>query len=174
MKAVEKVKYFSGIIISPELRLQTVIAELERAIGPLDFVSEKLDFDYTGYYSEEMGEGLQRVFVSFSEPDDPAILADMKIKSAAVENLFSERGSRKVNLDPGYIEPSKVVLASTKNFYHRIYLKNGIYAEITLSWKERRYRFFEWTFPDFRSEEYMKILKGIRKTYMEQRKAGLT
>jgi hypothetical protein len=130
-----------------------------------------MGFDFTDYYAEEMGENLNRRFVSFERLIDPEKLASIKRKTCSMEKKFSEKGSRTVNIDPGYITLAKVVLASTKNFFHRIYIGKGIYAEITLAWQKGEYKTFRWTFPDYATEKYMGILKDIRDIYSIQIKS---
>ena len=118
--------------------------------------------------AEEFGPGLQREFLSFEKLMDPGMLADVKLLTNALEQRWSLAGRRPINLDPGYISPEKLVLATTKNHGHRIYLGRGVYAEVTLAYRNKAYRPWPWTYPDYRSEAYLEIMQAIRRVYMGQ------
>jgi hypothetical protein len=166
------VKLFVGVITGREALIPRVRDELEGAFGAIDLESDLFPFGYTDYYRQEMGEGLLRGFVSFGELIDPARLREIKLRTMAIERAFSERSEREtrrtVNLDPGYVAPSKVVLATTKDFAHRISLGEGIYAEVTLNFARTGCVFHEWTYPDFKSEAYTPFLLELRRRVMEQ------
>jgi hypothetical protein len=140
--------------------------------GPNDFESEELAFNWTSYYREEMGDALKRRFISFKKPVDPGRLADIKIYTNRVEGkfLYPDTKKRGINIDPGLLSLSGFVLATTKNFAHRVYIGKGIYAEITLRYKSGRFTTHEWTYPDYASAEYGVILNKIRDLYKEQMK----
>ncbi len=167
-----KAKLFAGLLLSPQTGLGDIISALEKSFGKCDYTGREIKFDFTDYYSREMGKPLRRVFLSFSGLFDPGKLAETKLKSIEIERKFSIGGDRRVNIDPGYMEPSKVVLASTKNFSHRIYLRSGIYAEVTLIRKSGAFRPLEWTFPDYRSAGYAAILEDIRDLFMSSEIKG--
>lgn len=141
---------------------------LTRVYGPIDIVSEIFTWGNTDYYREEMGAGLLRQFVFFRELRDPAILPSVKHFTATMENVYSaqvgDRSNRRINLDPGYVTEAKIVLASTKDFAHRVYLGGGIYGEVTLRYCSERRQFVELdhTFPDFRSDAYRKLFLQAR------------
>ncbi len=149
-----------------------IIQELVHSFGPADFVSAPLTFTYTHYYDQEMGEGIQRLFVSFQRLVDPSILAGIKIATNALEDGRREEGMRKVNLDPGLLCLSRFSLATTKDGSHRIPLSQGIYAEVTLLYQGGSFRAVEWTYPDYRSPAYIAILNEIRALYKEQVKGA--
>jgi len=142
------------------------ISELTAAFGPADLVSEIMDFDLTDYYNEQMGSPLYRRFVSFERLIPPDSLAEAKLMTNQVEARFAERAAgrptRPVNLDPGYVAPSKLVLASMKDFSHRIYLGRGVYAEVTLLYRRGRWEPLGWTFPDYASGRYDAFLTEAR------------
>lgn len=144
----------------------------ERALtaryGPVDHRSEPLRFTHTAYYAAELGPELWRVFLGFRELIDPGRLAEIKRHTNALEADWAVEGRRRINLDPGYITGAKLVLATTKDHAHRIYLGGGIHAEVTLAYRDGRFRPWPWTYPDYRSEEYLEILHTIRATYMAQ------
>ncbi|MBN2406141.1 MAG: DUF4416 family protein [Elusimicrobia bacterium] len=167
------VKLFMGMIVSPGTDTAAAEKLLSKRFSGIDYSSGILKFDYTQYYYNEMGRPLERKFISFRELVGPKDIRDIKIFTNRLEKKFAGKdGRRRINIDPGYIAPSKVVLASTKNFSHRIYLGKGIFGEITLIFRDGGFRILEWTFPDYRTAEYHDILKGIRNIYMGQIRNG--
>ncbi len=160
------VKLICGMISSRVEWLDAAGEELTRAFGAVDRASEAMDFDFTHYYDEEMGAPLYRRFVSFAERVGPDALVEAKRRTHAIEGDFARRADagvrRPINLDPGYVEPSKLVLASMKNFSHRIYLGRGVYAEVTLMYRHGSWQPLDWTFPDYRSGRYDAFLTAAR------------
>jgi hypothetical protein len=166
------VKLIIGIIIAKLERLEPLHQRLSEQFGAIDFASQILPFDYTPYYEPEMGGGLKRQFVSFESLIVPDELAPIKHLTNEIETEYAlDSGARQVNLDPGYISAAKLVLASTKDHAHRIYLRQGIYAEITLRFHRKTFQPWEWTYPDYRTPAYIGIFNHIRHLYMEQLKA---
>jgi hypothetical protein len=157
------------LISNLDVRAQ-LLESLGKAFGPVDFTSPLLPFTYTQYYDQEMGTPLQRLFVSMEKLVDPSRLADIKQSTGQIENQFRVQGKRRVNLDPGLLSLSRFILASTKDSAHRIPLKQGIYAEITLQYERKEFRAISWTYPDYASVEYRRILKEIRTLYTKQLK----
>ena len=139
-----------------------LLERLEQRFGPSDWASPQLPFTYTHYYDREMGGPITRCFLSFRELMDPQRLAEIKLATNRLEEELSRDGRRRVNLDPGLLSLSRFVLASTKPSAHRIALAGGIYAEITLIFERGGFRPLEWTYPDYRSAEYLEILNRIR------------
>lgn len=162
------VKLIVGLIFKEESRLSKAESALIRSFGRIDFQSSIMDFNYTDYYEKEFGKGLKRKIISFSKLVDPARITNIKIKTNKIEERLSNSKRRTVNIDPGYLDLSKLVLATTKDFAHRIYLNNGIYAEITLSYRGNTFRPCEWTYPDYRTAEYIKIFNQIRGNFRNQ------
>jgi hypothetical protein len=165
------VKLFVGVLTSlPELAPKAE-ERLVSLFGPVDVRSESFPFDMTGYYDEEMGRPIRRCFFSFSELIQAPALSEIKVKTNDLESVFASESNsipRPVNLDPGYVEQSKVVLASTKNFYHRILVSGGIYAEVTLHYEDGQWRSFPWTFPDFKTDRYHPFFTSVREVYRHQ------
>jgi len=165
------VKLFIGVLTSvPEVVPQTE-ERLVSLFGPVDARSESFPFDQTSYYDEEMGRPIRRCFFSFSELIQASAISEIKVKTNDLESAFASEFpslARPVNLDPGYVEQSKVVLASTKNFYHRILVSGGIYAEVTLHFKGGQWHSFPWTFPDFKTDRYHEFFTSVRNTYRTQ------
>lgn len=160
------VKMICGMIASRAAWLDAAAEELGRTFGPIDHTSETMDFDFTNYYDEQMGAPLVRRFVAFAEPVRADALVEAKRRTNAIEGDFARRFggevARPINLDPGFVEPSKLVLASMKNFSHRIYLGRGVYAEVTLMYRKGRWHPLPWTFPDYASGRYDAFLTAVR------------
>jgi hypothetical protein len=166
-----QVKLFTGVITSMPQILDALQARLEVELGPVDLRSPGFPFDSTDYYTREMGAPLVRVFWGFERLAAADRIAAIKRFANEVEAGMARLGlgvQRPANIDPGYLEESKVVLVSTKNFYHRILVGEGIYAEVTMHWRERRWHPFPWTFPDFRTGRYDGFFAELRALYREQ------
>jgi hypothetical protein len=164
------VKLIVGIFTAHEGLLGAARAELCESYGAADHISPIWPFDFTSYYAEEFGENLLRQFFAFAELIDPARLPEIKLSTNALEWQWASQGKRQANLDPGYIDLSKLVLATTKNHQHRIYVGQGIYAEVTLRFTRGSFRPWEWTYPDFRTEQYVQFFNEVRRTYLGQLK----
>jgi hypothetical protein len=165
------VKLFMGVLTSiPEI-IPKVEERLAELFGAVEFRSALFPFDLTQYYDRTMGTPIYRCFLGFAELMEPSAIAGIKIKTNEMEAAFAEEYrnvQRPVNLDPGYLEQSKIVLASTKNFYHRILISQGIYAEVTLHFEKGEWRSFPWTFPDFKSDRYHSYFMSLRERYRNQ------
>jgi hypothetical protein len=165
------VKLFVGALTSLSEIIPSMEKRLSELFGPIDARSELFPFDMTHYYDETMGSPMYRYFISFSNLIEPSAIADIKKITNAMESEHASQYTsvqRPVNLDPGYVEQSKIVLASTKNFYHRILLSDGIYAEVTLHFEAGKWQTFPWTFPDFKSDRYHQFFASLRNTYRSQ------
>jgi hypothetical protein len=165
-------KLVIAILISATGRKDELISQLGDRWGPVDFASDPFRFTFTHYYDAEMGPPIDRFFISFERLVDPASLARTKQETNGIEDLFREKGSRKVNLDPGLLSLPRFVLATTKENAHRIPLSEGIYAEITLLYGKGGFQPLPWTYPDFRSEPTLSILNKIRARYKSQSRAS--
>lgn len=163
-------KLIIGVLISSKIEKDIINKYLESIFGEIDYESSLIDFEYTDYYNNEMGQSIKRYFLSFEKLVDPSDLSDIKIKTNEIEEKYSEEGRRKVNLDPGIMSSSKFILATTKDNAHRIPLQKGIFGEITLSYYKKNFKPFEWTYIDYQSKEYSDILKDIRIIYTKQLK----
>jgi hypothetical protein len=168
------VKLIVGILAADDRCLRAAIEAVTATFGPGDLHSEVWSFTQTEYYKKEAGEHILRQFVSIEKLVDPGELASIKHRTNAMEIELAERLnaglSRPVNLDPGLIEPSKLVLASTKNFAHRIYIGQNMYAEVTLSFHQGVWKSYPFTFPDFRDDRYHGFLSKVREQLVEQRR----
>ncbi|OGS20682.1 MAG: hypothetical protein A2252_04730 [Elusimicrobia bacterium RIFOXYA2_FULL_39_19] len=168
IKPVQKVKLIIGEIYSNENSMSSAELNLVELFGKIDARTTQIPFDFSDYYVPEMGSALFRKWISFKNLIDPEELSDIKNKTNKIEDSFAINGKRIINLDPGYISAPNLVLASTKNFSHRIYLSSGIYAEITLIYKNRNFEFLPWTYPDYKSETALEFFKKIRSDYLKK------
>lgn len=159
----------AGLLASDTALFARAAALLERALrNKVDFESEVSDFSHTDYYTKEMGPGLKRKFISFEKVVDPEGLYKVKLAANKLERRLSSGERRVINIDPGYLDLSKLVLFSTKDYSHRIYLRNGIYAEVTLFYRDRAFNPWPWTYPDYKTPGYKRIFGHIRDTYKKQ------
>jgi hypothetical protein len=174
IRSLTPVKLFIGVLVSDPRLLSEAETRLTARYGTIDHRSPVLPFDFTDYYSSEMGGIIDRMFFSFEGLIEADRLAEIKRQTNQIEDemkpLF-ESVKRPVNLDPGYIEQAKVVLASTKNFYHRIYVGAGIFAEVTMHFKNNTFQFFPWTYPDYQSKDYQEFFLKMRQLYRSQLRA---
>ena len=153
---------------------QAARPSLEKLFGPVELESPIYPFDQTAYYTASMGPALKRQFLTFERLADAASLADWKLAANTLEAELTPRlapsgtPQRPINLDPGYLTGSKLVLASSKNFAHRIYLRDGIFAEITLNFRGAQWVGHQFTFPDFKSGIYDEFLDKARDRHLRK------
>lgn len=139
--------------------------------GSVDTESEAYPFTFTDYYDKEMGNSLIKQFISFSHLIDPEALADAKSFTNEIEQDLAQTGEqpgRAVNIDPGYITGAKLVLATTKDYSHRVYLCRGVYAETTLQFRYESFHPYPWTYPDYKTELALAYFTRVRRIYLEQ------
>jgi hypothetical protein len=129
----------------------------------MDFLSISSAFTYTAYYDDEMGRGIRRQTAGFLNLVAPESLPDIKLRTNEIETNLLGGGKRQVNIDPGLLSPERLVLATGKNFTHRVYLRYGIYADLTLVYQKGAYRPLPWTYPDYREPEFLHYLEVLRK-----------
>ncbi len=164
----DHVKLISSLF-SPEKELiDGVISDLEKIYGLLDWSSTELLFDRTRYYAKEMGWPLHRRFISFAGLVPPDHLVEIKLKTNEVEQQHLRGGNRVINIDPGYISPERLILATGKNYVHRVYLAKGIYADLTLIFQRGSFRALEWTYRDYADAEAISFFNEVRENYMKQ------
>jgi hypothetical protein len=156
-----------GILYREEGDLTLVESRIEEEFGPTDYISDSCPFEVTSYYEKEMGTNLKRVFFSFAHLINPGELASIKVKTNRLEDELSHEGNRRVNLDPGYLDFFKIVLASGKPTGQKIYLEQGVYADLTLYY-DKGWKPYNWGFPDFRAGTYDQIFTTIRDLYKKQ------
>ncbi|MDD4954963.1 MAG: DUF4416 family protein [Candidatus Omnitrophica bacterium] len=166
------VKFICGFIYSNETSYTKSIKILERKFGKIDLESSRFDFGFTSYYEKEMGAPLYRRFVSFEKLRDAVVLPAIKIFCIKIEKKFAKNNKRTINIDPGYINEGKLVLTTTKDYYHRIYAGKGIFEEVTLYYKGSNFQDFPTTYPDYKTPEYKEIFLLIRENYRKQLKGN--
>ena len=164
----EDVKLICSIFSPEETMIRECIEHLEEIFGPADWVGPPMFFDRTKYYEREMGWPLHRRFVSFTRLISPERIVEAKLAADGLEQKYSREGKRRVNIDPGYISLERLVLATGKNYTHRVYLSKGVYADLTLLFQRGTFRSLEWTFPDYASSEMIGIFNEIRSGYKDQ------
>ena len=172
LKSPEPVKPIIGILGSDERCLTSAREALADEFGPLDLTSDIWRFDQTSYYRDQIGPHILRQFVTREALIHPETLAGDKHRTNRLEQELSHAlgGAfpRPVNLDPGIIEPSKLVLASTKNFAHRIYIGKKIYAEVTLVFDKGAWRPLPYTYPDYRQQPYFDFFSEVKDKLLRQ------
>ncbi|MBE7445694.1 MAG: DUF4416 family protein [Planctomycetia bacterium] len=161
-----------GVLTSIPSLLSQIDKKLEGYFGHIDLRSDILSFNFTDYYNEEMGRGILRQFYSFEDLIMPDEIAGIKVQTNHIEESVTSSKiyavQRPVNIDPGYINESRLILTSTKDFSHRIYLRDGIYAEVTLKYRKGGYESFPWTFPDYKSSGYQNLFLRVREIYVKK------
>jgi hypothetical protein len=168
------VKYIAGFIYADERALERAVLGLEKMLGPVEDRSPRFDFDLTGYYAAEMGaEPLKRLFLSFRDLRSPEVLSAIKLNTNALEEeirLVLGITHRPINIDPGYLTKAALIMATAKDFSHRVPLQHGIYAHLELLFAKNGVRCLEWSYPDFRQPAYHDFFLSVRKTYLAQLK----
>ena len=169
------VKLIVGILAANNQCLNSAADIVTGKLGSADFMSDIWPFDKTDYYKEQMGPRILRQFLSIEKPIDPGRLAKIKILTNKIEQKLARSLSlplpRPVNLDPGLIEPSKLVLATTKNYSHRIYIGKKMYAEVTLIYDKGGWQPLNHTYPDYRQQCYFDFFDKVRNRLLEQLKS---
>lgn len=164
-------KLVVGFFLRQQELAEALCERLETLFGPMDLVSRWLPFDFTDYYRREMGHPLFRRLIAFRSLIDQEALPDIKHQTNAVEAGFARDGQRQVNIDPGYLLLERFVLATGKNFSHRIYLRRGIYADLTLIYQKGRFAALPWTYPDYTDSRLQAFLTKVRRKYALDLKA---
>jgi hypothetical protein len=164
----KRAKLVIGMFMHNKALFVETAQSLCAAYGSADIVSPWFPFDNTDYYTAEMGAPLFRRFIAFDALIQQDALADIKCFTNDLETRSSEEGKRLINIDPGYLLPERFVLATGKNYAHRIYLKAGIYADLTLTYYKGQFRALEWTYPDYAGEPVIGFLESVRDKYLYQ------
>ncbi len=169
------VKLICGLLSGDADLLRRARQMMVRRWGPIDHESEVWPFTQTEYYREQMGENLLRQFVSFERLIRPDELAAIKVETNAIEGEIAEQVLdptivRPVNLDPGYVDLGKLVLATTKDRSHRIHIGSRIYAEVTLHYSDDRWQTWPWTYRDYAEGHYFPFLSRVREMLHESRR----
>jgi len=169
-KPAEAVKLLMSHIYADGILLKRVLETLSEHYGDIDFVSAQMPFHYTDYYTGEMGSPLERRFVFFNALISPESLPDVKLCTNDIEERTSDGGKRKINIDPGYISQAPLILATGKGYTHRPYLRNGIYADLTLIYMGKSFQSLPWTYPDYGEKPVLEMFSRMRSRYLLQLK----
>lgn len=163
IKEPQKVFAFAGLIFCGDFKVDNALKFFDRMLGDVNKKTDAIPFVHTAYYNKEMGENLFRQWVLFQKLVFPDILVELKHKSNEIEKKFLNKvGGRIINIDPGLVSLNNIILASTKNYTHRIYLGKGIYAELTLIYKQGQFRPLEWTYPDYQEKIALRFFTEAR------------
>jgi len=161
-----EVKLISGLLSADRDLLDQSKKILQERYGRIDAESETIPFDFTKYYDEELGSGVLRQFVSFDYMFSPEAIRRIKCEAVLLEKeKFSIAGKRKVNIDPGFVALDKMVLATTKDATYRIYLGDGIHAQVTLFFKDKTFQPWEWTYQDYKTDMAIEFFNKVREIY---------
>jgi hypothetical protein len=163
------VKLLIAVLFHPNAPVEKILDAIDRRFGKRQHTYGPVPFSWTRYYREEMGSDLQKLYYNYETSIDRSDIPDIKLFTNDIERRYSTAdGNRTVNIDPGYVARDKVVLATTKDFYHRLYLDKGIFGEVTLHYRKGRFRYFSWTYPDFKDQNVMLFLEKIRAPLVKQ------
>lgn len=165
-------KLIIALLYSQRELLEHLKNKLRDEFGPIDWESPEFEFNHTRYYTEEMGEGLEKRLISFIRLISPEELSEVKIFTHQLEKELAYEGKRRINIDPGYLTLNRLVLATGKDAAHRIYLRKGVYAEVTLIYHSGSFQPLPWSYPDFRSEEVINSLNQVRKKFHKELKSS--
>jgi hypothetical protein len=169
---VDAVKLVVSILSADEERLNLILKRLVEYYGPPDIVGRLLSFCYTDYYASEMGQELVRRFVAFERLIRPESLPEIKVATNSLETEFMAGSLRRVNLDPGYISSAHLVLATGKGYTHRPYLRKGIFADLTLMFRDKTFHGLPWTYPDYADAAQVAFFNRVRGRYIVQLRQG--
>lgn len=172
IKPPAPVALFLAVLYAPDYTDDGIVRLVQEGCGSLLLQSPAFAFDFSDYYRAEMGPDLRKVFLLCDQLIDPATLPEWKHRTIAWEQEHSVAGKRRINFDPGYLEAPKLVLATTKNFAHRIYLGRGIYADVQLYVKDGKFQTNPWTYPDYKHPEHLAFFLQARQKYFERLKAS--
>ncbi len=167
-READHVKLIASLFSQDKSLLDEVVPRLEEMFSGVDWISPEILFDRTRYYEREMGWPLHRRFISFKELIPPEALVDVKIRTNGVEDHYRTEGKRRINIDPGYLAMERLVLATGKNYTHRIYLSRGIYGDLTLVFRKGGFCPLEWTYPDYADKVVVGFFNQLRERYKQQ------
>jgi len=172
-KEPRSAKLFMSLIVSDQDIFHKGLQDLCAICGEVDAISERFPFDFTEYYTQEMGKPLFRHFITFERLISIPTLPDIKQATNRLEEKYADQnGNRRINIDPGYICLEHMILATTKGYTHRPYLRDGIYADLTLIYRNKSFQPLEWTYPDYRQEAVITLFNQFRKKYVEDLGGG--
>lgn len=157
--------FFASILFRENEDLLKALDMLSVQIGAIEKQTPVVPFLHTNYYEKEMGKGLMRTYTLFGALAERESLPEIKLITNEIEQSFASERKRNVNIDPGYVALEHVILATTKGYAHRVHLKNGIYADLTLMYRNGTYRPLEWTYPDYAEAQTISLFIHWREHY---------
>jgi len=167
----QPVKLIIGMLSSKVSLFDEVKKVLINLFGEIDLETELINFSHTDYYNDELGEGIKRKFLSFTNLIQPEDIVRIKHVVTDIEIKYQKGDKRRtINLDPGYITLSKLVLVTYKDYSHRVYIGDKVYGEATLRFVNGTFQPHEYTYPDYRSQEYVNFFNKVREIYKSQLK----
>jgi hypothetical protein len=165
--APQAAKLVIGVFTNDQQLFDPVLERLTELFGDIDLMSSWIPFDYTSYYEQEMGPGLMRRMAAFKTLIDQSSLSAIKLKTNAIERDLSKSENRNINIDPGYMLRERFVLATGKNFAHRIYIGDHIYADLTLIFSKGVFQSQPWTYPDYKAIDIQSFLYRVRNKFIQ-------
>jgi len=163
------VKLLIAITYHSDFHIEPVLSDIEKLYSPIELKSEVYDFSkFTSYYHAEMGDNLKKCFITPTDLITPEDLPAVKVSTNKIEEGLIIDQKRQVNIDPGYITQAKLVLATTKNYSHRIYIGEGIFGDLHMYYRNNSYQAQPWTYPDYMDEKNIVFFNAARKRYLEQ------
>lgn len=171
VKRPHPVKLFFALLYPSLGAFDWVVRWISEYVGEIELASEEWPFTWTDYYAS-IGERLFRRFVSIRGLVSPEGLFRVKHLSNFLEEISGGGRGRKANVDPGYLDAARVVLFTTKDSAHRVYVGEGIYAEVTLRYRKGRWTFHDYTYPDYRDGRYLAFFDELRRSYLEEVRKG--
>ena len=157
----KKVKLFIGMLSSNIKDFELIKKDLKK-YGEIDYESDIFDWKFTKYYNDELGEDIKKKFIFFKNLIKPEDIVKIKLETNKIEERYSKDNKRQINLDPGYLTLSKVLLATAKDYSHKIYIGKGIYGDVVLTFRNNTFEPHTYTFKDFRTKEYIELFNKIR------------
>lgn len=169
IKNYPPVKYFAAIAFTSEDILEEIRNLLQELMSVIDNSSPVFPFSkFTSYYKTEMGTDLKKIFITFQELKPAEILPDIKIATNQLESRYLKNARRQINIDPGYVCAAKIILATTKDYDHRIYLNRGIFGDIHYRFRHGEFQINDWTYPDYQQPSIIEFFKATREKYLMQ------
>jgi len=166
-KTPKPAKLVIGLFMNDKSLLEPAACDLGNAFGPIDLAGPWFCFDFTDYYRSEMGAPLFRRVLAFKKHVQQHDLAEIKLLTNDIERKYLNNGRRRINIDPGCLVLERFVLATAKNFTHRISIGRGIYADLTLIYTRGRFRTLPWTYPDYAEKNMLAFLERVRRKYVK-------
>lgn len=164
------VKFLVALTYREQALVKQALQDLQPQVGSVETQGEPFSFRHTDYYEAEMGKNLEKCFCSFGMLARRNQLVDFKIRAMAIERKLAIHGRRRINIDPAYLELPKLVVATSKNFSHRIYLDKGVFGDVQLMYQQGHFVSNPWTYADYKTDDFLTFLSTVRSTYAEQLK----